>query len=51
MKKLCQYCNNANKINEEYICLGGKREDIKKFEEDAKKLKEYVYINKCWITK
>jgi hypothetical protein len=55
MKKLlCKYCNNGHKIYDgyhgyTYMCLGGKKEDIKQFEEDARRLKKWVSINKCWL--
>lgn len=50
MKILCKYCNNANKINEkEYICCGGKKDQIEEYEKQAKELKKWVYINKCWV--
>ena len=40
IKKLCKYCNNSVKIGDnEYLCLGGKKENLVEFEKNAKKLK------------
>ena len=39
---LCKHCNNSNKMGSKYYCLGGKKEDIKKFEHDARELKIQV---------
>ncbi len=42
MKTLCKYCNNSVKIDQYYMCLGGKKDLIKKFEEDARELKKSI---------
>lgn len=44
-KTLCQYCNNSNKVGDgkyDYVCCGGKKEAIEKYESDARAFKKAV---------
>ena len=48
MKGLCKFCNNSVKLSGGYACLGGSKEKINEFEQQAKELKKYNYIHLSW---
>jgi 23S rRNA A1618 N6-methylase RlmF len=53
-KTLCQYCNNSNKVGDgkyDYVCCGGKKEAIEKYESDARAFKKAVKVKLMTATK
>ncbi len=41
-KRICKYCNNSVLINGVHGCLGGKKENIERYEQDARELEKHI---------